>query len=321
MQDILEHGYGGALRLSQAALDFGRVYSNPFELVPARLPVFPMVHSQLLRTYASATLLTNSNGYGWLYMCPAGGVSSNGQATVYSNGPGCSNVPSPYSPLNDTGVAQSNSQYTNADFDFGTGSKQFRPVSVGIRVRYVGTNLEKAGVAYTAQLIDRASDVIGEGISFVQSVPGFKTFAVSNNSWHSQIRHITSLDDQLFQVFDGSSNQWKYLVNKLVSYDNQCNTAIWIKAEPNQSFEFQFTGHYEITGRNLHNLDSAMPDPPGVEHIVSSHEKRRFKDTTTPAHSVTKNPERSFWSILKDGAKQILPSVIPMATKLLMGLL
>jgi hypothetical protein len=64
-------------------------------------------------------------------------------------------------------------------------------------------------------------------------------------------------------------------------------------ATPNQSFEFDFIGHYEAVGPNLPGFTRTNPDPLGMAAVGSAN------STVQPTTSVEQNT-KSFMSSVKD---------------------
>jgi len=326
MQSVLEKGYGKTIAMTPSAARFAQVYADPFLTESARIPSYPLVSSELLRTYCSGKGVLNSNGNGWICIQPAALVANDAtQGVIYSSGPAATD----FFQISGTNIsnATSNSQYTQADFkiELGNGNKAFRPVAQGIRIRYLGTDLNAAGTCYMLQMSPKTAkdDLFGLGITNIKTYPGFKENEFRDSSWHVLTRHIAQAEDFWYQGYSNTDNQFEYLADSgSPSYDAQWNMGIFMSATANQPFEFEIVSHYEIIGPNLTRRAITKADTKGTENVISAYAQLRHKDSTTPDHSVGKKPESKggFMEVLKKGGEILLP-LVKQALPLLLGLL
>jgi hypothetical protein len=209
----------------------------------------------------------------------------------------------------------STSPFTMADFNAGDFLKSFRVVSVGLRIRYTGTQLEKSGRVFTIQMHPRKqdADLIGIGINDLERFGSYKESSFSNNKWHSVIRLIQSPADYMFQSIK-NGNCLTYNITKEgtnCSFDQLNTMGIFIQAQPGISFEVEASAHFEICGPNLNFRQQVQANPTFVEALSDAFHTKRYKDKTTKDHSVGIHPKESggWVSVLKEGAKALLPMV------------
>jgi hypothetical protein len=328
MKNIMSGGYGKTLALMQGTRDFAEMYGNPFLKLPAKMPVYPVLPTQSTYSKSQGTFKTNSNGFGWIVVSPGWSVTNDYDCGYASNDPGASDAVGV--PSASTTSFKSTSVYTASDFDaLGIGTKAFRIYSLGMRVRYTGTNFNSAGRCYCVQSTLRDS-VVGYDVNVIQSNQAWKTYPINNTNWHSLTRHITSKLDENFCIFNSGTTAMDYEYINLSSTDNMAYLCIYIAADPNQTFEFEIQSNYEVRGRNLNYQSIAKSDPNGVAKVTETYQRLRVKDNTTPDHSIKKTVEgtkehvrSSLLDTIKDGfdeAVNIGSKVLPIATSIL-GLL
>lgn len=150
---------------------------NPFDSEPSCTPWFPALSSQKVKVFARGTMYTGVNGWGWIVARPqpdnfidAGyATKSTYSGTLVDDAPNLAY---------DT-ITNSNSTWDENTFD--GGSNYWRCVSMGIRVRYVGTNLNQGGTIQVLETPGHAPTV-----NLTQSTVGQYAKAVTldvTDSW------------------------------------------------------------------------------------------------------------------------------------------
>jgi hypothetical protein len=330
LKSIIENGYGKTLQMMPSTREFLKMYGNPFNKEPAKLPIYPVLPTQSTYSTVQGTLKTNNNGIGWIVLYPGWSPMSDATCAVASIGALSGDAVQPI-PGPSNMAFSSNSVYTVADFKV-SGQKAYRIYSLGVRIRYKGTMFNSAGSCYCVQTTQR-DDVTGYTLSDIQKNQSWKTYPVNNSRWHSLSRHLTSKMDENFNLVDtsGLSNVqvYEYLTN-VQCIDNAPNMLIYITADPLQTFEFEIQSNFEVKGRNLNYHSIAMEDTQGVAKVVEGYSRLRVKDTTTPDHSVkpteqgtNTHAESTFLDTIKNGlakAIDIGKKIAPIATTVL-GLL
>lgn len=307
---IMEMGYGKALSMYPGTLLYARVLADPFLIDSARIPVFPILSTSLENYYATGKGSTNSDGNGWIMVHTADFLTSDIAGVYYSNstsGTGMGVSPS---------TAPSNSPHPVSQFTTGTGTYSARIVALGIRVRYTGTNLNAAGTLVTGQMSPLGDSMSGLSYSQVKQLPGFKEYEFNKNVWHSVIRLPEDQKDNALFEWDGAT-RWVFPDSNAHPFDDNFRIGIYIAgATGQQPYEWEVRGHYELYGTNLPRRGIVKSDQTGVEHVVGTLQTRRHKDSVTPEHNVGKS-DGSLLNILKEGAKQAIPLIPSVVSKLL----
>lgn len=314
-QSILHSGIGKTLAKIPSVERFASVYMNPFQKTSARLPCWPVNPSYLITTWGLGQGQTNSDGFGWACMNSVNGACYNIGCMSISTGTN----PDTFSPTNNTGVqaVYSNSPYNSSTFQFlegeVTNNHMIRPVAVGIRVRYSGTNLDKGGYIYLGTRSNRGSQDFPVAMTDVPSWPGYKNLPL-NGEWHGVHRSITESQDFLYQSLFASDTftGWVYNSDKtMVSLDNYYNSMIFIKsAKPNMPFEAEFYGHYEIMGTNLPNSKVELPHNDQVQKVVAVKKMNDIKNPHTEMIRPPSEGSSTFGKVAKEVGVDLLAGIL-----------
>jgi len=310
LSNIMSKGYGNTLAMYPGTLNFAKVYTDPFLTETARVPVFPIVSSSLEKYYATGKGHCNASGNGWIAVIPLMFASN---ATSY-------NVSTTLTgdPINSPGFAfgSSSSPHALSAYYTDDGTYAVRVVSIGIRVRYIGSTLNAAGTCLTCQASPLGDGVSGLNYTTIKQLPGFKEYTFRDTSWHSVTRHIEAQQDTFFAEYDLATSRWVFPNSTAHPYDENLRIGVYMACEPNQAFEYEISAHYELTGTNLVRRGVTTPDTAGFEHVVGTMSERRQRDNTTKDHNVG-----GTWSTLTGFLKNAAKSVIPLVPSLLSKLL
>jgi len=278
--------FGKALMSDPTIRSFYECYMHPFTKIPARLPIFPVSISQLVRVTVKGTGITNAGGNGFVMCTVANSVVNDLGCLAVST---AADAPNSFT-AGGTGVTiyNSSSSYTQALFTPNfqpQGWLTMRPVSAGLRVRNIDTTLNSSGTCYCFQNEPRQEAINGYGIPQITQRP-YKEYTMADRKWHAVSRHITDSVDFNFQYFpsDNQSDQWCYITqgpSATLSIDDYWNIGIFISAISGYKFEWEYVAHFEIKGRNLDRVGSVMPKENATKGIISSMTKLRGQDNTT----------------------------------------
>lgn len=311
MIQTMESGYGKTLSMYPSTQNFAKVYGDPFLKESARIPVFPIRASKMLRVMTGVSGVLNGTGVGFVTVKPAFCIINDKPSIFYSNA-----AASPPFLTTDNGTYAigsgfAASPYTLSDFDYGVNGKTFRIVAQAIRVRYVGTTLNAAGSCYCAQLSPE-KDLNGYTVDDIKRQMGWKEYVFSDRSWHSICRHITTTDDQDYQYWNGNQgNFYYYNGSGTPTKDNFPFYGMILTGTAGQPFEIEVCTHIELVAPSLDQLSVSTHDAQGVGTVIASYAKARNRDNTSTDHSVGTN---KWSSILKAGietATTIGKAVLP----------
>lgn len=312
--------------ISKEEFLYGTTYGDPFLNVPASIPAKPTMPHQPLITRGRATFVTNSNGIAWAILRPACTAINDFSCVTYNAPGGSSDVPI----FNINNIISADSPYSTSDYNIGSidFAKKFRIVSIGMRMKYTGTMFNASGRVYTFQTYpgiqgDYNSDgAIGMTPNILQSLGNFKENTFRDSRWHTVTKHVQQPEDFIWQGYNPESQHFQYILNQAanqVSYDDIYTMGILVFAEPNQPVELEFQSHLEITGSSLPTRKLIKTNENFVHKVADAYMQRRFKNKTTPDHSVGKSPSAKggFLEILKEGARAVLPLIPEILTAFL----
>jgi len=306
--------------VTKDAIRWATLYADPFLDKPGSLPALPTLPHQQLVTKISAVATTNAAGYGWVMLRPACAVINDFQC-IWASKAGSANYPS----VLDSDFYTADSPFSKTDFTAGTGTngKSFRIVTLGLRVRYIGTTLNAAGTAFTFQLTPGEQGPWDGGVvnftpQIIRAYGNYKERSFRGSEWHTVTRHILRAEDFLYQ--NVTNDNFTYLLNTQsgqVSFDNTNTMCILIKCQPDQPFELEMKAHFEIYGPNLSYRTLIKADDEFVDNVKHAYAKKRFQDISTKDHSVGIKPTDAggWWptvkTVLQEGVK-LVPSLIEM---------
>jgi hypothetical protein len=332
---IVSKGYGGTLRMFPSTLHFAQVYANPFLTIGARLPAFPVRNSQLFQTLVDGVMNTNAGGSGWIVVTPGWGVTNNQACCYFTNAP---TSPPASAFVGAIGVGFANSPYTMGTYDplvSMANTLNFRLVSVGVKVRYDGTELNRGGSILCGQCTPENLTLFNVDYSGFQKYPGVKEYPVSEMRWSAATRQITDENDLYWLQVNNSGVPGTQNISNSgypgqISVDNSATLGIYIQsANPNTPFIFSLSFHWEAIGIPLQHKAITKSDAVGLNHIVDTYAAKRIQDKTTVDHAVPFTTEDTGPKVVKDlvahdEKKLDLSSVLSMGAKMLplaMGLL
>ena len=129
-----------AVVLSRCAADYAMCLSNPFTGPLACVPVSPTVMSLKLRAWTKGEFKSGTAGVGYINADPYSAVASDLACVRHSDAAYAGSTVA-LSGVAGTSAHFSNSPYINASFTNGAAGAQYRVVSAGLRIRYIGTEL------------------------------------------------------------------------------------------------------------------------------------------------------------------------------------
>jgi len=165
-------------KIDECVLGYAKSLINPFEGPSPCSPHPPSLPSQTMRLYRKTSLFTSSTtqtGYALLY----GNIASDGSPFLVSTNSSFGGT----SMVLGTGTVSgySNSPFTTADFS--ADKVSWRIVSMGLRVRYAGTELNRGGRIFLLEHPSNGS-LYGLDAAGMLAYPSCRTEPVSRE-WHS----------------------------------------------------------------------------------------------------------------------------------------
>jgi len=226
-------------------MEYAASLLNPFDLtLNPCIPRFPSLPSRKFSTFSGGVGMTSTSN-------ATGGVAaylraSSDSASVVTTGATYTNLGIPY--FSDTGAVSHNASSPYLDADIGATGVQVRLVSLGIQVRYIGTELNMGGLCYPIMEPDMAS-VQGFTASTITSYPEFTKPLKFDREWVAI--NYTPRDPKNFE--------FKPDPKPVVAH-----TPLGIlieSASGAQPFEYKFAAHWEAIGRNARGKTISHTSP------------------------------------------------------------
>lgn len=248
---------GNQLHLSPCAMEYAHSLLNPCSAPPCCMPSIGAIASRKLKIFARGTLATStvpSNaGNGFIICAPSIGMSNSNPWVLVSDTPWAG----PTLPgTTGTGILAfaSNSDYTTATF----GPNAFRTVSLCLRVRYIGTELNRGGAIFGLCEPDHVS-LVGKDLS------GMRQYA--------QCAETKVGDGWTEIVYTGPVNPTEFeytstAINGSIVPNSQYMMAIWIRsAQIGSLFDWEVWGNYEVIGPNIQGKTPSYADAVGLDAV------------------------------------------------------
>jgi hypothetical protein len=246
------------VRMSECASNYAKCLANPFTGPIGCLPVSPSVLSYKFRVWSKGTLQTGTTGTGFIYADHRTGAANNIGIAIHSINTYTGTT------IAFTGVGTafvtSNSPFTDAAYGANPASNAFRVVSAGIRVRYIGTELNRGG-----QIIALA-DPTGapmSGLTAAQMLaePTARKFPVIR-SWTTVLWRPTSVQDRNWDTDPGAYDS--------IGAFGTIGIMVISPGAVEADYEFEVAAVYEVNGRNVRGQTVTPVDTVGQEAVYSA---------------------------------------------------
>lgn len=244
--------------LSKCAMDYARCLVNPFTGPLACIPSYPALMSRKVRVWSKGVMETGSSGMGFVCADPLRGAVSDVSCVNFTdNSFAGSSILTPAT----AGVVNG---YSNADYvnsQVATNGITFRVVASGIRVRYVGTELDRGG--YAVALSDtNHNSLYNRNISQLDAEINSKRFPI-NREWITVVyRPVRDEDDD----FGGISTQTPAATD-LSFYQG---IAVNAPASNSITFEWEYYSIYEYQGATARGQTPSHVDTVGYGAVSAT---------------------------------------------------
>jgi len=272
--------------MSQCAMDYALALSNPWSPDLSKAPCVPdaiCLPSYKFGPIVKGTFEIGNDSVGYVGICSYGMIQNDKACGLKTNSSFTNTVYDQNINGSSVLALYSNSPYSNADF--GTGSKQYRVVGCGLKVRYVGSNFNKSGRMLFLREPNNGNiqnALTDEQINAYRETVTVKT----DNKWHCvTYTPATSTDlgyikPDLFPVI------FQYI-----------NLLCFCTGKPGEIYEFASQAWYEVVGSNLPQLTRSHVDPIGMGAALQSNTE--VTKDGTPESNTSKVME-NIGSALKD---------------------
>lgn len=282
------------MNLSPCAREYAASLANPFTGPAACIPDYPALLTRKVRVWAKGTFATSATtGFGCIVMDPLQGVCGDSSYFVASTTSALNSVtPTFTQAAGGAGntYSASNSEYSLANFDGGANGSTVRVVSAGLRVRYIGTELNRGG--QIIGLTDpnhnsiMTADGVGKTLSDIEGNSESRRFAV-DRTWKCVLfRPVDNNDNVLvsndFMIGDQAIFAPGHLYMTFYIQAASATTSL--------SYEWEAYANYEVAGRNVRGKTPSHYDPNGFAsvHAATAHSNLLLPSENTEPDRVSK---------------------------------
>lgn len=239
------------------ATAYAALLLNPFEAEPCGVPTFPVLPSQKLRIFTRGTFGSDAGLPAWIWGSPG---FANNAANGWHSTPTCGETVLVKSGLGVATITPSNSPFTTNDITVDEG--QVMCVSYGIRVRYIGSELEKSGRICAFEQPDHQT-LVDYSLSDMRSYDKGITVPVTRDwvavTWQpvkrGELDYVSSLSSIPFSTIAGSCLG--------IMVDGFTGTA-------SNYMEYEFVTNIEVIGRVARGKTVSKDSPVTAEHVVTA---------------------------------------------------
>jgi len=272
-------------QLSGCALDYARCLANPFTGPIACVPTYPAMLTRRMKAFCKGVFNTGTAGFGYILANPNSGAANDVPAVTYSTAASAVSTTSATIAVDPAmGFAVSNSEYLAAQFGTTPALAKYRVVGCGLKIRYVGTQLNLGGQIIGLHEPDH-NNLASQSIANFDAQTESRRL-VPDRQWTTVLYKPVTEDELLFRPDFPSA--------LFPTVDGVFYMGFIIQsAVAAQPFEFEYYGVYEMEGRNLRGKVPSHNDPLGhaAVHTIAS--------TSTELYPTKKNDgerEQSFIS-------------------------
>ena len=265
--------------LSECATKYARLLADPF--VPnhsACLPIPPTFKSEKLTVAYKGTLETGTAGYGFVGVRPSHGLVSDSVVGWYSDAAFAGTA---FDPSVGTGKNSFNglglTPYVTADIAPDAKKLQYRLVAAGLRVKYVGTELERGGTIVGMREPNNG-DLTAKGpSSFLtyDQVHFMRPGEGNDDGWVTcEWCPVTPLDYDYATALSGDVYPMAFIVQSA-------------SAGTSVSYVFELYTHFEIIGSLARGKTESHDDVTAAKAIIAAKSPYYGADTATPHATIS----------------------------------
>lgn len=264
--------------------DYSRALVNPFSAKPTCLPHAPALNSLKARTFVKGTFSLNSSNMGWVVAQRALG---NNDVLCWTSKSGVA------SPNIDIGGTYSDVHYNNSPYtsiDISPDGVSWRVVAMGIKVKYVGNQLNMGGQFVSLTEPDHQSL---DGKSFA-SLTAYESSHTGIVTREAMATVYTPIDDE----------EYRYLSTSEIGNGAFMGIAFSGSASTGQGpYQFEVCELYEAIGKNVLGK---TPTP----HIGERTGQSIAVVANTPVNRIKKEGKNAFGEIIAFAAPKIIDLII-----------
>lgn len=283
-------------RLGDCATKYAQSLADPFDgPEDACLPVTPALPSRKMRCFSRTSMVIGTAGYGFVTQQPAAGydgstaAGSIGTASGYVSSAAFTGGASAPIPVLNTATAgviavNHNSDYLTSSFGAQNTLAQMRLVSMGFRLRYAGTELNRGGRIILLEEPDHLN-VASSGISqaSLMNYDKAKEHAI-DNKWVT-LCHTGPVAPAEFQynggaTFDGSPHHYLMAI---------------VQSSANNVFDVEFYWNFEVIGSIARGKTRSDSDENGLAIVLGAIGSRDSDqlDSAHPLIAAKPGPQRA----------------------------
>lgn len=255
--------------ISTCALKYAACLANPFTGPMGCVPTFPGLSTRKMRCFCRGYMVTGTMNYGFVAADPLSCVTNDQDTIAFTAATYTGNsieLSHPMVPTVGVAFASTNSDFSFAEFD-DPGGASARVVGFGIRMKYVGTELNLGGSYFSLQQPNHQS-IQNYNINDFGEYNECKKADVQRGQWITLL-YKPSLTSELnlssannFPSISFTSGTYSFLNSFYMG-------VLVISALPAQPFMWEIFGVYEISGGLVRGKSPSEVDYHGFSKVTS----------------------------------------------------
>jgi hypothetical protein len=303
----------GRMNISPCTVNYAKALADPWNPQTTQdvcLPDTNAVSSFKFHTRSRGTMTVNSSGFGYVAVSPVALANSALQSVSFSNlgtGASVSTVPVTTNTAWNTSI-NSNSPFGNTNTSL---LPLMRPVVVGVRIRYSGTELNRGGsiAFYKSKSLNNSESASGQSFATILLANTCNVASV-DRKWHGVT--WTPYDDM-------DANY----VNVGTGYDiigNGYNKelCLLVQSQAGNTFDFDISGFFEAIPYTNVTSDTTSAPPSVSKSEVDSDGYSFVKGVYASVADNVSGP--GLWNLFQTAAKAYYVDEIPLASAFRTGL-
>lgn len=284
--------------LSPCASKYARALANPFSGPLACIPNFPALMSQKSRPFVKGTFSTGTTGFGGIVYDPFCSAVNDIICVVTTSATYATSALPTISTAG-ASLAYSNAEYQTASFNTTAQSNQYRIVGAGVRVRYIGTELNRGG-QLIGLLHPQHDTLSGLTLAQVDAFDESERLSVSHDKWSTVLYRPIDADDLSFSPGGGVDPGNAFPVpgdSYIMGFAVQAASA-----GTSLAYEYECYAVIEYNGPNIRAKDPSHVDGPGFDAVhAATAFTAHLKPTQNTSESVMAKFEASASDYLQRG--------------------
>lgn len=242
--------------LPSCAHEYALSLADPFSTPPACLPLPPSLPSQKTKVFSRGSGAIGTAGFGFVTASSnLGNDSTLDNNPVFSSQSGWTGTSIALGSVIGVASRGTNSPFTNAELT--SGNLGVRTVSMGLRLRYTGTELNRSGLKVAIEEPNHQT-MIGKELSDMQAFDKGVSLPVDRSWITTSFQPVREDEYRFHSLAWGTGAVAAHFLG------------IGITGVMGETFEYEFVHNFEANGEIARSKTPSMTDRSATEHVINA---------------------------------------------------